>query len=57
MTMNKSLYEENENKINKPFPKKDLINYHLFLESLAIAALKFKFNEKFSDLDKVNFND
>ena len=57
MTMNKSLYEENENKLNKPFPKKDLINYHLFLESLAIAALKFKFNEKFSDLDKVNFND
>lgn len=57
MTMNKSLHEENENKIMKTFPKKDLINYHLFLESLAITAMKFKFNEKFSDLDKVNYRD
>jgi len=32
---------------------KQCLNYALFLESLFISAMTFKFNEKFSDVDKV----
>lgn len=36
------------------FQKTKIINYNLFLQSLAISAMFFKFNEKFSNIDKVS---
>ncbi len=42
----------NESKIGN-LQNKQLLNYALFLESLFISAITFKFNEKFNDIDKV----
>jgi len=53
MTQNKSFYNDTETKIKKNKMKNNFINYPLFLESLAITAMSFKFNERFTDIDKV----
>lgn len=53
MTQNKSFYTDIETKNKKKNIRKNFINYPLFLESLAITAMSFKFNERFSDIDKV----
>lgn len=53
VTQNKSYFTDIETKIKKKNLKKNFINYPLFLESLAITAMSFKFNERFTDIDKV----
>ncbi len=55
VTQNKSFYTDIETKTKKKNLKKNLINYPLFLESLAITAMSFKFNDRFTDIDKVIF--
>ena len=32
---------------------KQCLNYALFLESIFVSAISFKFNDKFTDVDKV----
>jgi len=47
---NKSFMNESKTTIMQ---HKQFLNYALFLESLFISAVTFKFNEKFTDIDKV----
>ena len=50
------LFEENEKVLNyKKSKKSEFINYQNFLDSLAMTSLFFKFQEKFSLIDKVFF--
>lgn len=49
----KSFFTDSENPAKKRINKRNYINYPLFLESLAITAMTFKFNDKFSEIDKV----
>ena len=53
MSQSRSFYTDTESKTKRTLLKRNFINYPLFLESLAITAMTFKFNEKFSDIDKV----
>jgi hypothetical protein len=53
MSHNRSFYTDTESKIAKKINRKNYINYPIFLESLAITAMTFKFNERFTDIDKV----
>lgn len=51
--INESKSFVNDFKNSSAQQQKECLNYSLFLESLFISAMTFKFNEKFSSIDKV----
>ena len=45
--------KDNDNKIKNLLNKKELINFDLFLDSLAISSTFTKFSEKYDEVEKV----